>query len=95
MNILVTGGAGYCGSVLTPQLLNSGHKVTVYDMRYSGSDFLPLDNPDLTVIQGDIRETDKLAPARAGIDAGLTLAAISTDDSCELEENQSQLGNQG
>lgn len=89
MNILVTGGAGYCGSVLTPQLLNSGHKVTVYDMLYYGSDFLPLDNPDLTVIQGDIRETAKLAAALEGIDAVLNLAAISNDASFELDENLS------
>jgi UDP-glucose 4-epimerase len=31
MNILITGGAGYIGTTLTTQLLNAGHKVTVYD----------------------------------------------------------------
>ena len=58
--ILLTGGAGYCGSRLVPQLLDHGYKVTVYDILYFGSDFLPKNNPNLTVIQGDIRDAKKL-----------------------------------
>jgi nucleoside-diphosphate-sugar epimerase len=89
MNILITGGAGYCGSVLTPRLLENGHTVTVYDILYYGSDFLPLDHPNLTVIQGDIRDTAKLAKAFEGVDAVLNLACISNDASFELDENLS------
>ena len=38
--ILITGGAGYVGSVLTPYLLNKGHKVTVVDLMIYGEEVL-------------------------------------------------------
>src|SRR5438034_5594432 len=87
--IFVTGGAGYCGSRLVPQLLNSGYKVTVYDVMYFGSDFLPKDNPNLKLVQGDIRDTERLAAATAGHDAFVSLACISNDASFELDEHLS------
>ena len=87
--VLVTGGAGYCGSVLVPQLLDMGYKVTVFDIMYYGDDFLPKDNPNLTVIRGDIRDTVSLAKALNGIDAVLSLACISNDASFVLDENLS------
>jgi nucleoside-diphosphate-sugar epimerase len=83
--VLITGGAGYVGSVLTPQLLDAGYKVTVYDILYFGADHLP-DHPNLTVIEGDIRDTAKLAQAFQGQDAVLHLACISNDASFELDE---------
>jgi nucleoside-diphosphate-sugar epimerase len=88
-NVLITGGAGYVGHVLTPRLLDRGHNVTVYDIMYFGCDNLPLDHPNLTVIEGDIRDGDKIAAAMAGIDAVLHLACISNDASFELDENLS------
>ena len=88
-NVLVTGGAGFCGSVLVPQLLDMGYKVTVYDILYYGSDFLPTDNPNLKLIEGDVRDTAKLATAFEGIDAVLHLACISNDASFVLDENLS------
>jgi len=88
-NILVTGGAGYCGSLLVPQLLDAGYNVTVYDMMYFGDAFLPKDNPRLKVINGDIRDTAKLAGAMRGQDAVLSLACISNDASFELDERLS------
>ena len=87
--VLVTGGAGYCGSRLVPQLLRSGYKVTVYDIMYFGSDFLPKDNPNLAILQGDIRDTKKLSIAMAEHDAVVSLACISNDASFELDENLS------
>jgi nucleoside-diphosphate-sugar epimerase len=88
-NVLVTGGAGYVGSLLVPQLLGLGHKVTVYDIMYFGDDFLPKSNPNLKIVDGDIRDTGKLARALQGVDAVISLACISNDASFELDERLS------
>src|SRR5947209_9793149 len=88
-NVFVTGGAGYCGSRLVPQLLASGYRVTVYDIMYFGDAFLPKDNPNLKVIRGDIRDAKKLAEVVKGHDAFVSLACISNDASFELDEKLS------
>ncbi len=88
-NLLITGGAGYCGSLLVPQLLDLGYNITVYDMMYYGSDFLPADNKNLTLVEGDIRDIDKISESLVGIDAVLHLACISNDASFVLDENLS------
>jgi nucleoside-diphosphate-sugar epimerase len=88
-NVLVTGGAGYVGSLLTPQLLDAGYRVTVYDILYFGDDFLPKKNNNLRVVQGDLRNTAKLAEALAGVDAVISLGCISNDASFELDESLS------
>jgi nucleoside-diphosphate-sugar epimerase len=88
-NVLVTGGAGYAGSLLVPQLLEAGYKVTVYDIMFFGDEFLPKKNPNLTVVKGDIRDTVKLAKALKGIEAVINLACISNDASFELDEKLS------
>ena len=88
-HVLVTGGAGYCGSVLVPQMLDMGYKVTVYDIQYYGCDFLPLENPNLNVVQGDVRDIEKLQSLMDNIDVVLHLACISNDASFELDENLS------
>jgi len=87
--VLVTGGAGYVGSLLVPQLLDLGYEVTVYDIMYFGDHFLPKENPKLRVIAGDIRDTAKLAEAFKGQEAVISLACISNDASFELDENLS------
>ena len=89
-NILVVGGGGYCGSVVVPQLLASGWKVTVFDiLRWYGSDHLPQSNPNLRIIEGDVRDTALVASACQGQDALLHLACISNDASFELDEKLS------
>src|SRR5258708_31874838 len=87
--VLVTGGAGYCGARLVPQLLSRGYKVTVYDIMFFGDHFLPKDSPNLRVVAGDIRDTPKLAATVAGHDAVVSLACISNDASFELDEDLS------
>ena len=88
-NVIVTGGAGYVGNLLVPQLLEDGHNVTVYDIMYFGKDTLPLDHPNLTVIEDDIRDTATLGKACEGMDAVIHLACISNDPSFELDESLS------
>ncbi len=87
--VFVTGGAGYIGSLLVPRLLDRGYKVTSYDICYYGDDFLPKDNPRLTVLQGDIRDIGKTSTAVRGHDAFINLACISNDASFELNEKLS------
>jgi nucleoside-diphosphate-sugar epimerase len=88
-NILVTGGAGYVGSLLCPQLLELGHTITCFDTCYFGSDFLPHDHPRFRLVKGDIRDTAKLAEAMRGIETIISLACISNDASFELDERLS------
>jgi len=88
-SIFVTGGAGYCGSRLVPQLLSLGYKVSVYDIMYFGNSFLPHGNPNLTLIRGDIRDTKHLRASLGGHDVFISLACISNDASFELDERLS------
>ncbi len=87
--VLVTGGAGYVGGILVPHLLSRGYAVTVYDIMFFGRSGLPA-HPHLTVIEGDIRDTAKLARALGGHDTVLHLACISNDPSFELDESFSR-----
>jgi len=88
-SVLVTGGAGYVGSLLTPQLLDLGYAVTVFDIMYFGDDFLPKRHPKLKVVRGDIRDTAKLSESLKGIEVVINLACISNDASFELDEKLS------
>lgn len=85
-HVLITGGAGYVGSLLTPQLLQLGYQVTVYDTLFFGDDFLPKKHPNLTIIEGDIRDTAHLSRAFKGVDMVISLACISNDASFVLDE---------
>ena len=87
--ILVTGGAGFVGNVLTPRLLSEGYQVTVYDIMYFGSRTLPIEHPNLHVIKADIRDIHAFREAVAGQDAVIHLACISNDSSFVLDERLS------
>lgn len=88
-HVLVTGGAGYVGSLLTGQLLDLGYRVTVYDICYFGSEFLPLAHERFKLVEGDIRDTARLREVFKGVDMVINLACISNDASFELDENLS------
>jgi len=88
-HVLVTGGTGYVGSLLVPQLLEHGYQVTVYDINFFGDAKLFKPNPKLKCVEGDIRDTGKLAEAMRGVDVVINLACISNDASFELNEKLS------
>ncbi|GAC1352680.1 MAG: SDR family oxidoreductase [Polyangiales bacterium] len=91
MHVLVAGGAGYIGSVLSPILLERGHRVTVLDRLYFGNPFTKLPSSDkrqLELVRGDIRSFD---PALLrGVEAVIDLSGISNDPSCELAPDLTQ-----
>lgn len=84
--VLVTGGAGYVGSALVPALLVAGYRVTVLDLYMYGKTALDevRGHPNLTEIEGDMRDPAAVARAVAGCEAVLHLACISNDPSFEL-----------
>jgi len=78
MKILITGGAGYIGSVLTPALLGLGHEVTVLDNFYFGQNSL-LDccqQRSFQVVRGDCRVEAVMKPLVAKTDLIIPLAAL-------------------
>jgi len=89
MNILVTGGAGYLGSVLVPKLIARGHSVRVLDVGYFGVSNVHTRSTRLETIHGDIRtivrQPNELARILDRVDCIIHLAAISNDPSAELK----------
>lgn len=81
--VLVTGGAGYIGSVLTGMLLEEGYRVVVLDRLFFGPTLAHLvGNPNLKIVKDDIRWFDP--SMLQGVDAVLDLAALSNDPVGEL-----------
>jgi nucleoside-diphosphate-sugar epimerase len=81
MRILVTGGAGYIGSVLVPKLLERGHEVRVVDRMFWG---LPhyADEPGVELVNADVRRMPE--GVLDGIDAVDHLAGFSNDPTAEF-----------
>lgn len=90
--VLITGGAGYVGNLLVPQLLDEGYEITVFDIMFFGDATLPK-HPRLTAVKGDIRNTAAFADAVTGHDAVIHLACISNDASFILDEGLSTTTN--
>jgi nucleoside-diphosphate-sugar epimerase len=87
MQILITGGAGYVGSTLTPLLLAAGHQVRVLDhLAHGGESLLGVwCHPGFEFIHGDIRDRTTMRNAVSGRDAVVHLAAVVGDPACSRQ----------
>jgi nucleoside-diphosphate-sugar epimerase len=88
--ILVTGGAGYKGSMLIPMLLERGHKVVIYDNFMFGPQAILhfSSNPNLEIVEGDIRDANKLAETVRKCDTVIHLAGIVGFPACAADPDQ-------
>ncbi len=77
----MTGACGYKGTVLVPKLLAAGYRVTAFDIMWFGNFLSP--HPNLTVVQGDIREAEKLD--LKGFDAIIHLSSVANDPCSDLD----------
>jgi len=84
--ILVTGGAGYVGSVLVPKILQKGYNVLIVDTMWYGEEGLNKvkDFDNLEIIKGDIRNKPLLDKVTKKSDMVVHLASISNDPSFDL-----------
>ena len=85
--VLVTGGAGYIGSVLTRRLLDSGYEVVVLDaLIFTDAGVRSLrGHSRLKLVNDDIRNHTSLKASLSGVDGVVHLAAIANDPSAELD----------
>jgi nucleoside-diphosphate-sugar epimerase len=83
--VLVTGGAGYIGSVLVRQLLSKGFEVRAFDsLKFGGEALYDVSqNPKFELVKGDIRDKEAVKKAMEGIYAVAHLAAIVGDPACK------------
>jgi len=87
-DIVVLGGAGFLGSVLTNQLIQAGHNVTVLDrFMYDDHALRSIsDRINLSVYRGDIRDEDLLNELLEGKETVINLAAIVGDEACRIDQ---------
>ena len=93
--VLVTGGAGYLGSVLVPTLLSKGYKVTVLDsLMHNQSSLLECCvNPDFDFVKGDICDGGLMASLLPKFDVVILLAAIVGAPACKINPSLTRLVN--
>ena len=95
LKILVTGGAGYLGSIIVPELLVQGHKVTAFDSLMHGQN--PLleccANPKFDFIKGDICDESLMAELITQFDVIIPLAAIVGAPACKINPTVTKLVN--
>jgi nucleoside-diphosphate-sugar epimerase len=85
--VLITGGAGYIGSILAPMLLRQGYQVTIFDaFQYGAFPLLGLSmDPNLEIVKGDVRDAPAIAKAVAGHDWVLHLASVVGYPACAAD----------
>lgn len=81
MNIFLTGGCGYKGTVLVPKLVAAGHTVRVLDTMWFGNFLQP--HPNLTVVKGDVRDIEDISVE--GVDAVIHLSSVANDPCGDLD----------
>lgn len=86
-HVLVTGGAGYLGSVLCEHLLDAGHRVTVLDSFMFGQSplFHLCANPRLEIVRGDARDEPTVRQLLASADVVIPLAALVGAPLCDRD----------
>ena len=86
-NILVTGGAGYLGSILIPELLRTGNRVTVLDNFIYKQNSLAhvCNNSNFQIIRGDVRLKNTLLPLLDGVEIIIPLAALVGAPLCDRD----------
>ena len=87
LRVLVTGGAGYLGSIVVPALLAAGHRVTVLDNFMFGQSSLSAvcADPAFSVVRGDARDEAVLAPLVKDADLVIPLAALVGAPMCDAD----------
>jgi nucleoside-diphosphate-sugar epimerase len=87
MKVLVTGGAGYIGSILCEHLLAAGHQVTVLDRLLYGEQslFHLASNPNFDFVYGDSRDENALRPLVTQADVLIPLAAVVGAPACDRD----------
>ncbi len=97
MKILITGGAGYLGSIMTPHLLGLGHEVTVLDnflfRQYSLGDCCHLET--FNIVRGDCRDADVVKPLLKDADVIIPLAALVGAPLCNDDKAAAESVNHG
>lgn len=91
-NVLITGGAGYVGAVVTGAFLDAGHRVTVLDALASGGQGLLAyaASPRFRFLRGDVRDGCAVAGAVAGQDAIVHLAAVVGFGACNADPRRAE-----
>ena len=87
MQVLITGGAGYLGSIMTERLLDAGHRVTVVDslLYQQNSLFHFCANPQFEFVAGDARDEELMRRLIKGADVIIPLAAVVGAPACDRD----------
>jgi len=91
MKVLLTGGSGYLGSILTRKLIANGHSVRILDNFLFGKESLQdiVKNKKLELVEGDIRDLAVVSKSLKNVDSVIHLASIVGTQSSELDPKTS------